>query len=100
VSPASKALGAAAADAERRRLLQCLAREVGVLREAAARVRAEVRALQEASRTRRLSLAETRRASVLRRESEAHRLQLKQYAAEFERLRARGSGGGRHTEDP
>jgi DNA-binding response OmpR family regulator len=91
--PASKSHGEGAAEAERRRRLSRLAREVEALRIAVARVREEVRTLQAQMLTGRPTTNDVRRASVLRRTSEVLRLRLRRCEQRFDRLR-RATGGG------
>jgi two-component system response regulator MprA len=72
----------------RRRQLTRLRAEVERVRTALRRVQTEVLALAAAEATRTLTAAEARRVPALRRESEALRLELGQFGAEFELLRA------------
>src|SRR5215218_2584281 len=72
----------------RRRQLTRLRAEVERVRTALGRVQTEVLALAAAEATRPLTPAEARRVPALRRESQALRLELALFGAEFERLRA------------
>jgi DNA-binding response OmpR family regulator len=75
----------------RRRQLGRLGAEVARVRSATARVQAEVRALAAAEAARKLTPAEARRVTALRREAEALRLELALFAREFQGLRAAGA---------
>jgi DNA-binding response OmpR family regulator len=81
-----------AAEAQRRHLLERLARDVWDLRPAIAWIGNELQQLAVREETGRLSPEEAARVTVLRRENEALRLQLRACGAEFERLRRRGRG--------
>ena len=81
-----------AAEAQRRHLLERQARDVWDLRPAIAWIGNELQQLAAREETGRLSPQDAARVTVLRRENEALRLQLRACAAEFERLRRRGRG--------
>lgn len=76
-------------DARRRQLVR-LQVDVGRVRAALAQVQAAARDLAAIEATRALTPAEARRATALRRESEALRLELALFGTEFERLRVAG----------
>ncbi len=81
-----------AAEAQRRHLLERLARDVWDLRPAIVWIGNELKQLAEREETGRLAPEEVARGTVLRRENEALRLQLRACAAECERRRRRGHG--------
>jgi CheY-like chemotaxis protein len=89
VGPPPAARDAWEPDARRRQLVRLRA-EMARVRAATTRVRAAVRLLVAAQATRKLTLAEARRAAALRRQSEALRLEMTLFGKEFERLRTPG----------
>jgi two-component system response regulator (stage 0 sporulation protein F) len=91
--PASKSHREGAAEAERRRRLRRLSREVGALRLAVARVRDEVHQLQTRSLTGRLTPDEAQRTAALRRTSEVLRFRLRRFERRFDRLQHEAEGG-------
>jgi hypothetical protein len=86
----TRAAGAPADEAARRRRLARLGAAVAGLRGRLAAVQTELRELRGLEATRPLSAGETRRVAHLRLESEALRLELTALRGAFERLRVEG----------
>jgi CheY-like chemotaxis protein len=89
---AAAARGGAAGAPPRRRRLRLLAHDLWALRPAIARIREELRGLQEREHAGRLPREERARLRCLRREGEAQQHRMRVYQQEYERLRRAGTG--------